>query len=244
MIKKALRAITWYLWLAPFIAFFSGYWFCYLWVQQTEIIVPNIIGKSAYQAIVLLSEKRLSMRVRSEREDATLPVGVILEQSPKPDQRMRSNQNVYVTLSKKPVSTPLPDFSGATIQNIQAVCHKQILEFTAYSIPSYQSVGRCFAQYPQAGEYIHQKKVMVLIAAQQPVYSLVPRLKNLSILQVKRCLESSDVLLEIFHEKSDVDHQCKDCIVIGQNPAAGTVVKSSDRLVLQLRVQDRSLLES
>lgn len=244
MIKKLLQKITWYLWLIPFIAFLGGYWLCYLWVQKTELTVPNIIGKSAYQAIVLLSEKRLSMRVRSVREDTTLPAGVILDQFPKADQLMRVNQNVYVTLSQKPVSPALPDFCGVTAQNIQAICHKQGLDLSIHSIPSYQAVGKCFAQYPQAGEVVHQKKMLVLIAAQRDDACLVPRLKGLPVAQVKRSLEQANVVLEIFHEQTDVDHVCKDCVIVSQRPAAGTVVQSSERLVLQLSVQDKYLLEN
>lgn len=238
MIKKALRAIAWYLWLIPFIAFLGGYWICYLWVQKTEIIVPNIIGKSAHQAIVLLSEKRLSMRVRAQREDTTLPAGVVLDQFPKADQLMRVNQNVYVTLSQKPTSQALPDFCGATPQNIQAACLKQGIDLSAYSIPSYQTAGKCFAQYPQAGERVQQKKVLVLIATPQDDACLVPQLKGLPVAQVKRSLEQENLVIEIFHEQTDVDHVCKDCVIVSQRPAAGTVVKASERLVLQLRVQD------
>lgn len=244
MIKKALRAITWYLWLAPFIAFLGGYWVCYLWVQRTELTVPNIIGKSAYQAIVLLSEKRLSMRVRAQREDATLPAGVILDQFPKPDQLIRTNQNVYVTLSEKPASTALPDFCGATAQNIQAACLKQAIDLSVYTIPSYQPVGKCFAQYPQAGELVQQKKMLVLIAAQHDDACLVPQLKGLPVVQVKHSLEQANAVLEIFHEQTDVDHTCKDCVVVSQRPASGTIVKGSERLVLQLRVQDQGLFEN
>jgi beta-lactam-binding protein with PASTA domain len=238
MIKKILQKITWYLWLAPFISFLGGYWICYLWVQKTELTVPNIIGKSAYQAIVLLSEKRLSMRVRSVREDATLPEGVILDQLPKSGQLMRVNQNIYVTLSQKPLSFALPDFCGATAQNIQAICHKQGLDLSMHSIPSYQITGKCLAQYPQAGELVHHKKMLILIAAQQDDPCLVPRLKGLPVVQVKRSLKQENVVIEIFHEQVDVDHTCNDCVVVSQQPAAGTIVKTSERLVLQLSVKD------
>ena len=82
------------------------------------------------------------------------------------------------------------------------------------------------------------------MAGQHDDACLVPQLKGLPVLQVKHSLEQANVVLEIFHEQTDVNHVCKDCVVVTQSPASGTITKASERLVIQLSVQDQRLFEN
>lgn len=238
MIKKLFHTLSWYLWILPFIAFLGGYWACYFWITKSEISAPNIIGKNVHDGLALLSTQQLSLRIRAERDDPSFSPGTILDQFPKPDQQIKVNQTIYVTISKKPDPAIIPNMYGMTEQQIQTLCQKLGLEVESFTIPSHHPIQKCFAQYPLPSEQAHSKNIHVLIAAPQESLYLIPQLKGLPINQVKKSLEQANIVLEIFHEQTNVDHACKDCVVVNQRPTAGTVIKDAERLVLQLKVKN------
>ena len=237
MIKKILQACTWYLWVTPFIAFLIGYGFCYLWIANSEIVTPNLIGKTVHEGVVLLSSQRLSMRVRAEREDESVPAGTILDQFPKSDRLVKPNQSIYVTVSKSTPPAIIPDFCGKTEQQIQVQCQKLDLDVLFHHVSSHHQKGKCVAHYPQAGELAYSRKIIALIAAPQDDACLIPSFKGLPVEKVKHWFEQENIVLEVFHQQNEASHSCKDCTIVSQRPAAGTVVRSSERLVLQLRVK-------
>lgn len=237
MIKKILQACTSYLWVAPFIAFLIGYAACYLWVATSEIVAPNVIGKTVHEGVVLLSSQRLNMRMRTEREDESVPTGTILDQFPGPDRLVKPNQSIYVTISRNAASIITPDLCGMTEQQVKVACQKLGIDISFSYISSDHQTGKCLAHYPQAGESAFSKKIIALIASPQDDACLIPSLKGLPVVQVKHSLEQENIVLEIFHQQHEASHNCKDCIIVSQRPAAGTVVRSSERLVLQLRVK-------
>lgn len=245
MIKKFLYAsISRYFWLVPFCAFLVGYFACYLYLAKTEVIVPSIMGKSLYDGLVLLSAKRLSMRIQAEREDQMFPAGTILDQFPKPDRFIRVNQTVYIVVSKLPAPKKIPNMIGMTEAALKKTSKEQGLDAACFFVPSSSEAGRCFAHYPCYGDVNDSDKIIAFFPfSDSEQLFLMPNIIGYSLEQVKNAFEKEKVVLEVFHNKSGDDsvHNCSRCIVGKQYPLAGTVVKRAEQqVVVQVQVREKN----
>ena len=97
-----------FLWLTPFASFIFGYLLIALLHPQPIIKTPALIGKTLDQAILILSQANLNLRIVGQKEEAQLPEGTIISQTPAPGSSIKEHQALYVTIAKKPVPQAMP----------------------------------------------------------------------------------------------------------------------------------------
>lgn len=78
-----------------------------------KIEVPNVVGKSLYEAEDMLKERDLMAMVIDSIYDKRAPKGAVLEQSPKPGNEVKGGRVVYLTINffGEPM-VELPDVVG------------------------------------------------------------------------------------------------------------------------------------
>ena len=225
---------------APFFGFLIGYFVTHWLMQKNEVITPNVLGKSLQESVVILSRNNLSVRLLHEREDAVLPEGTILDQIPKPCQKVKPNQIVFVTISKKESPMIVPDFNGFQRNDAITSAEKKGILLKTFLIEADLPKGRCIAQYPQAGATFKNKQMIVYFSSGPSSFSIVPSFKNQSVNDIDTFLKSNNVQVEILHENSITeDHQCLLCTIVDQHPSAGSIIDLSRKNTIQLQVIEK-----
>ena len=223
----------------PFIGFVLGYVGTYLFMQQEVTITPNVIGRSLQEGVAVLSKQRLGIRLMREQEDVCMPEGVILDQIPKADNKIRQNQNVFVTVSKKPSITRTPEFLGCGIKDIQARSSRSEIEVSSVGVFCSFPRNTCLAQYPRPGLPLIRKRIIAYVSNGQFPLLIVPNFKGFLVDQVKDFLHSNNIAFEIVHSGSvSDDHTCQSCHVVDQRPIAGSIVSFEQQIQIQLEVSD------
>ena len=225
------------MWVAPFLCFIVGYFITGYVLRKSDLVAPNVIGKSLQEGIALLSENHLGLRLLHQQEDSTLPEGTILDQLPRPQQKIRPNQNVFVTVSIKQRTPVINDFWGKREQEAIALLAKGGFEPRSVYIFSTYPRGMCIGQSPFQGQAVANRQVTLYVSAGSSPIAIMPQLKGFGLKNIQELLQQSDVRAEVFHANAQpADHSCEQCIVVEQQPEAGAIVDMSKSLLVQLSV--------
>jgi serine/threonine-protein kinase len=229
---------NYFLWLLPFFSFLCGYYVLHIFLQKKSIKTPNIIGKSLQQGMMTLSEKGLSLRLLREQEDVDLPQGIVLDQIPKPKQKIRPSQNIFVTVSKKPKPVLTPDFLGSSQKDIVKNASKKSLQSKVFWVKSFYPADTCIAQYPQPGQILDDGKVTIYLSQGSENLFVVPDLKHCLASDVLKFFDTENTTIDVFHIKNCGDgHVCSGCQVIDQKPMPGSIIDLSKTLHVQIQVE-------
>lgn len=77
-----------------------------------SIIVPNVVGLNVDKAEEIINQAGLNMVVQDTNYVKTKPADCVLEQTPNDGKRIKSTQNVYVTINAaEPPALPMPDLA-------------------------------------------------------------------------------------------------------------------------------------
>lgn len=225
------------LWLLPFFAFFIGYVIAGFLLHKTDFATPNVIGKQLHESVQILSKHHLGIRLLQQREDATLPEGTILDQLPRPDQKVRSNQHVFVIVSTKQQPIVISDFWGKKMEDVLASVAKKELDSVIVHVPSPYPAKLCIAQLPSGGQGLEGKKITLYFSSGKESASIMPNLIGSQLCLVQEALSKYDIRAEIFHTRAvSPDHTCSACTIIDQQPKPGSIIDLERGLDFQFKV--------
>ena len=69
------------------------------WVKSPEILVPNVVGKSFYNAVTTLKNTDLKVSDIIEQQSSNEPQGTVIEQDPSANTSIKIHQKVKLTVS-------------------------------------------------------------------------------------------------------------------------------------------------
>ncbi|MGB9596838.1 MAG: PASTA domain-containing protein, partial [Candidatus Poribacteria bacterium] len=70
-------------------------------IRGSEVVVPDIVGKSFLEATQILNKSRLGTPIiEGEKYNASFPNGYVVEQKPKPGTRVKRGREIKVFISK------------------------------------------------------------------------------------------------------------------------------------------------
>jgi len=224
-----------FLWLFPFLGFISGYYFLSSFLQKKEMVTPNIIGKSLQSSIKEVSEKGLSLRLLRQQEDADLPEGIVLDQIPKFNQKIKPNQNVFVTICKKPKPMVVTNFVGLGHKEVVSRATKMGIQTKSFWLKSIYPTNICICQYPQAGQELTERKLVTYMSAGNNGLFVVPNFKGVSLAEIKENLMYDNVILDVL--PFEKDHETlQSAFVVDQKPLPGSIVDMNKPLRIQLQL--------
>lgn len=227
--------LTPYLWLIPFICFLVGYQLLYLFQPKTTLPTPNVVGEPLYSAIKTLSAQQLNLRISQEQVDPNLPDQVIVSQKPYAGQAVKSNQTVYVVVSRKPQPTSTPNLIGKTAEQVHEEIQALGLKQLAYPVPSAQPINTCVAQQPEPGAPLHKNQILTYISAGTDQLVLMPDFSQLNLADVIHFLQQHQLKFTIVH-LPDPDIQYQHYYVTEQRPLPGTLVNLTQLTEVKLKV--------
>jgi beta-lactam-binding protein with PASTA domain len=231
---KSLRP---FLWVGPFVMFFFGYLITFFCFHTKDISTPNFVGKSVQYAIQKSSDLGLNIRLLREKIDPDIKEGIILEQIPRPVHTIKPNQYVFLTISKHPKGILTPSVLGDNQKSISDYCRKLGIRSKIFWLQSHYPKNFCVAQFPQHMQILDSRPLISYISSGNNKLVVFPNLKNKPVVVVRDFLENEGVKVEVFHNHSvDVNHACDDCVVVAQEPMAGSIVDRSKKFYVQLQV--------
>lgn len=188
-----------FLWIFPFFMFIFGYYLLHVFLQRKDVFVPNVIGKNIQAAMNVLSEKNLSIRLLREQEDPDLPEGIILDQFPKADYKVKPNQHLFLVVSKKPKPILAPDFLGQSQKDIVKLASKLGVQVETFWVNSIYAINSCLAQYPSSDQMVNNRKILAYFSSGSKNLYVVPDLRGYKVDLIKDALKSENINLEVFH---------------------------------------------
>lgn len=204
------------------------------WVRTEEVVVPNITGETYYEAVRILGDAGLQPAQTIQVASSSAPKGEIVSQNPQANFRIKSYQPVEITVSIGAELVPVPSVIGKSRDaafdtlaeagfrpNRIAFVHSDYLEDTV------------IAQTPQEGRGQRRGSPVNLLVSRGPRPHVIqlPNFQSQPAADVMASLESVGLKVDTeYSSHPRIPHG----IIITHEPAGGTLVKTGDRILLEI----------
>ncbi|MDF0529379.1 Stk1 family PASTA domain-containing Ser/Thr kinase [Tsukamurella sp. 8F] len=203
--------------------------------HETEVSMPNQIGKPASDAQVALQRLGFDVQTRRENSD-TVPLDHVITTNPTPDARAVKGQSVTMVVSSGPKIALVPDVTGkpqqqATDQLTKAgfTVDKDVTRTSSASV----AAGSVVSTNPAGRTNVPLNQPIKLTVSTGPEQIRVPDVTNQQVDQAKSNL--SELGFKV--TTSDVESDQPTGTVVGQNPTGGTTVTKGSAVSLQVAKQ-------
>ena len=158
------------------LALFLLTYFLFSWTMETvihnrkEVIVPDISGKSASNALQLLSENNLAMKIGGYEFNDSVPISTVLRQVPSSGSTVREGKIVKVVFSQGGESVFIPTLIGLPLRNAELLLRQRSLllgEVTeSYSLKAEK--GMVLSQDPKSDSSVTKNTMVQAVVSAGP----------------------------------------------------------------------------
>ncbi|WP_117237596.1 PASTA domain-containing protein [Thermus sediminis] len=212
----------------------------YRYFNPPEYPVPDLVGKTAREAFLLLKDTGLRLEV-SEGNDPTKPKEVVLAQEPPPGTRLREGRTVRLTLNQARLN-PLPNLQGLREEAAEARLGELGFRVEAKALlESPEPLGTVLATDPPPGTPLAPGAgVRLLLSRGQGVGSTVPlpQLTGLTREEALFLLNAAGLQAQV----EEVPAGAPPGMVLAQEPAPGTPMPPGGGVRLRVAVRGEVLL--
>lgn len=136
--EKLQKYGIWALVIIAIFVFFN--WVIMPWYTSgSEVVVPNLIGKTEAQAQELIKQSKLDYKIAGYKYDERFPKGVIAFQKPKPNAKVKEDRRIYVFLSSGEKMVSVPSLKGKSLREAKLLLESIGLGIAKIdTIPSYE----------------------------------------------------------------------------------------------------------
>lgn len=223
-----------FLYFLPFFIFALGYFIPLLIFSKKTIEVPNIVGKSVSEGLLILADKKLDLRLLRTQEEANIPEGTIIYQTPQEKSLIKQNQHIFIAVSTKPKTQVTPNFEAYSKEKIIEWCNKYGKVANIYWLNSNQPRGKLIAQSPAKEEAFEEQNLRIYMSNGQSKICLMPDFKNRFINEVKEFLNKHNIAYEVICKNESVEQSKNNFLIEDQHPKPGAIVDLSRKLFVQL----------
>lgn len=214
------------LWILPFGAFSVGYLLTQHLATSSSVAIPSLIGQPVAKALELTSATQLNLQVIGHKEDAHLPIGTIMRQTPPAHQLVRQNTTVFIVTSISAQSAIMPSIIDTNAHTTTDLLKKHALSAELIKIPTHTKSGVCIAQVPQPGELIKQTSIKIYQTALEQKPFLMPDLRGITYENAQNYLAQTGLfIIEPTTQEQDIDAQEP---VSRQIPLPGTIINRTN----------------
>jgi serine/threonine-protein kinase len=192
--------------------------------QGEELQLPDVTLMTVDSAVMVLQEANLTPIVDDSTFDDEVEKGRVIVQKPLPFSKVKKYRNVYLTISRGPRVSILPDFTGLTIRETRLRLQNLGLKegWIHYQVTKEYPEGVVFKQVPKAGtRFTPGEKVNFYVSLGQSKENVrLPDLVGMSLIAAKNKLKELKIRnIRIIYEKRE---DLLPGTVIKQNPRKGT----------------------
>lgn len=232
-----------YLWAFPFLSFLAGYFLLQKISNVSKLNAPALVGKQLQEAVAVLSDNNLNLRLITQKDDADLPAGTILSQTPSAGQNIKPYQALHVVVSKKPQKKAAPALIYKSAQQIEKILKKDGIRNKSYYQPSNCPRNSCIAQQPATGKPLETNKIVTYISSGNSKPVLLPDFRGKTATEAVDFLKSHHCCnAQISHgSRGGKNHVCDQfCIITHQRPLAGSIINLDDKKPFSVHLQAKS----
>ncbi|MDR1928850.1 MAG: PASTA domain-containing protein [Endomicrobium sp.] len=95
--------------------------------NKKEVVTPNIIGKNLYEALDIISIKKLGLRKEYEELNQNIQSGIILQQNPRAGMLIREGRIIKIIMNNNSDMVYVPNLIGQTLQNVDVILKRSFL---------------------------------------------------------------------------------------------------------------------
>jgi serine/threonine-protein kinase len=205
-----------------------------------KVYVPNVQNLSVPQARQRLRRRGLRLAVRDTVYHATIPPGLIVEQTPAERQQIKKGRRIFVEISKGGRLYTVPDVTKGSLREAQLQLEGSQLHLGEVVYVSSETIPKnvVISQRPEAGIQLPRGSAVHLqISRGSPFISRsVPDLIGLSIEVVEDTLQKHEMRLGMIQEQVDNSHPPG--FILAQVPASHEQALPGTAIDLVLSVQE------
>jgi serine/threonine-protein kinase len=197
---------------------------------SAKIAVPNVVGQTEGVALARMQRAGLAPVV-AQAANATVPVGSVIDQSPRGGAQVKKGSRVSLTVSTGPGSLALPSVVG--LPEAQAVSRLKAagLSPTPLLAPSAKvAPGRVISTDPSAGTEVLLGSGVTVLVSGGPAQVGVPDVTGSSQADATAALSAAGLKLGTVTQQASAEQTPG--TVLSQSPAAGTKVKAGEAVNL------------
>lgn len=209
------------------------------WVRTEEVLVPNLIGKTYYEAVPFLDKAGLRPAKEIHEASSEAPKGEIIAQDPEPNFRIKYYQPVTITVSIGEELAPVPSVIGksvdAAIETLRTAGFQPNQVARVHSEIYLQDI--VIAQTPtEGGGQRRGTPVNLLLSlGPTPKSMQLPDFQGQPATDVLVTLEAAGLNVEL---KYSSHPRIPEGMIIAQKPAGGVLVKTGDLILLEISGQE------
>ena len=216
------------------LGFFSGFFLSFgkFW-SSVEITVPDVTGKQLTLARQILEDQHLRVTV-AEAYDASVPVGVVVSQTPEAGTKVKEERTITIYVSKGGEELEMPNLRG--LKQSDAIDKLQQMGLrlgSAYETFSDEDSGTVISQDPRSGTRISKgQSVDITVSKGQKIKKItVPDVKGVPSDRARTMIEGSGLKVGSISEEESTQAAGT---VVSQSPSAGSEADSGSavRLVI------------
>lgn len=216
------------------LGFFSGFFLSFgkFW-SSVEITVPDVTGKQLTLARQILEDQHLRVTV-AEAYDASVPVGVVVSQTPEAGTKVKEERTITIYVSKGGEEMEMPNLRG--LKQSDAIDKLQQMGLrlgSAYETFSDEDSGTVISQDPRSGTRISKgQSVDITVSKGQKIKKItVPDVKGVPSDRARTMIEGSGLKVGSISEEESTQAAGT---VVSQSPSAGSEADSGSavRLVI------------
>jgi beta-lactam-binding protein with PASTA domain len=227
-----------YLWIIPFLSFALGYIIMQRMFRTPDSITPHLVGKHVHEILPLITQHKLNIRLMDQKEEADIPEGIILNQTPQAGTLIRPNQQLFIVTTKKPTVAKAPHCVGVTIDQLTQQLSTTNISPRIYYLPHPYPEKMCFAQSPQAQEFLEKNRLILYISSGNNKPIIWPDFTDLPLNDVIEFLNNYSIQPQIINDAPYKEHINAEYRIKDQRPFAGTLLTLDEKkpLSVQLRI--------
>ena len=204
-------------------------------VHSNKVVtMPDIRGMTVLGAEIQLRSLSLEVEVARQRAHPSVPVGMILDQIPSADARIRGGRTVRVVTSSGPPAGKLPTLAGLSLRQAEITLQREnfrmgrVLKIrrqrTTQPVVAYQN--------PVAGTDLYKGAVVDLVVAEPAASELLrmPDLRGIPLYKARQIISNAGfILAPVTYERTS---RSAPNLVLSQHPPAGERIRKGERLEL------------
>lgn len=208
------------------LGFFTGFFLSFgkFW-SSVEIAVPDVTGKQLTLARQILEDQHLRVTV-AETYDASVPVGIVVSQTPEAGTKVKEERTITIYVSKGGEELEMPNLRGLKQEDALKKLQQMGLRLgSSYETFSDEDSGTVISQDPRSGTRITKgQSVDITVSKGQKIKKItVPNVKGVPADRAHTMIEGSGLKFGGTSEEASTQAAGT---VVSQSPAAGTEVDS------------------
>ena len=204
-------------------------------VHSNKVVTMlDIRGMTVTGAETQLRGIGLEVDVSRQRAHPSIPEGMILDQIPGPESRIRGGRTVRVVTSSGPPEGALPSLAGLSLRQAEITLQRENFRLGRVLKIRRQGVTEPVVAYqnPMAGTDLFKGAVVDLVMAEPAAAELLrmPDLRGMPLFQARQAINDAGfILAPVTYERTS---RSAPNLVLSQHPPAGERIHKGERLEL------------